>query len=421
MRRRLLLPLALLAPALARADAVPVPVLDWTACPPAAAGASPTDGLQCATAPVPMDYAEPSGPGFSLALIKAPARDPAARIGTLFWNPGGPGDAGTAYLPAAIGGFPAEVRDRFDILSWDPRGMGGRTRPVVQCFDSAEAEAAFLSTYASGSLPVTPEEIAADAAGRAAFNAACVARNGSLLEHVSTADNARDLDLLRAAVGEEKLSYYGTFLGATYVNMFPKRVRAAVLDGAVTPSAWAGGPGEDMSLGTFLRVGSDFGAAAAIGAFMDQCGAADTAACAFSAGSPEATRKKWDDLLQRAAAGLPVDGQTMGKGDLMSTVGALTYTVSPVPGFDRFPGWAAVATFLQHAATATGQPDEPPAPSPPSQPPATGYVTSAGRQLAVVCGESPNPETAPAFTAQVEASYARAGLSAWPFVAACQG
>lgn len=426
MRRYLLVPLALLAPALARAEAVPVPVLDWVACPPAEAGAAPTDGLRCAPAAVPMDYAAPSGPGFSLALIKAPARDPAARIGTLFWNPGGPGDAGTAYLPAAIGGFPAAVRDRFDIVSWDPRGMGGRTTPVVQCFDGAAGEAAFMATHLSASLPVTPAELALDADGRAQFNAACVARNGSLLEHVSTADNARDLDLLRAAVGEETLSYYGTsygtFLGATYVNMFPERVRAAVLDGAVSPSAWAGGPGEDTTLGTFPRVGSDFGAAAAIGAFMDQCGAVDATACAFSAGSPASTRAKWDDLLKRAAStGVTVDGETMGAGDLLATVGALTYTVAPVPGFGRFPGWPAVATLLQRAATGAGQPEATPDSSPPPAPSGAGYVTSAGRQLAVVCGESPNPETATGFTAQVEASYARAGLSAWPFVAACQG
>lgn len=423
--RAALLSLALLIPTLAGAEAGP-PVLAWGACPPAAPGAAPTDALECATLPAPMDHADPSGPTFSLALVRAPARHPAARIGTLFWNPGGPGDSGTAYLPAAIGGFPAEVRDRFDIVSWDPRGMGGRTTPVVQCFDSVEAEAAFLSSHVSDTLPVTPEELAAGAAGRAAFNAACVKRNGALLAHVSTADNARDLDLLRQAVGEETLSYYGTsygtFLGATYVNMFPERVRAAVLDGAVTPSAWAGGREEDMSLGTFVRIGSDFGTQQAIGAFMDQCGAVDVAACAFSAGSPEATRKKWSDLLKRAAAGMTVDGRSIDDGDLLSYVGALTFTVSPVPGFDRFPGWAAVATFLQQAATGVAEPGDPSktgssSPAPDSAP----YVTSAGRQLSVVCGESPNPETAAAFVAQVEASYARAGYSAWPFVAACHG
>ncbi len=353
-RAAALLPLVLLAPAPGRAQAAPVPVLSWGACPPAAAGAAPADAFRCATAAVPMDYSDPSGPQFALALIQAPARDPARRIGTLFWNPGGPSDAGTAYLPVAIDGFPAEARDHFDIVSWDPRGMGGRTTPVVQCFDSAEAEAAFLEEHVSDGLPATPAEIAADAAGQAAFNAACVARNGALLAHVSTADNARDLDLLRQAVGDERLTYYGTsygtFLGATYVNMFPERVRAAVLDGAVTPSAWAGGAGEDPGLGAFVRIGSDFGAETAIRAFLDQCGAAE--ACAFSAGSPEATRAKWSALLDRAAAGLTLDGRIIDDGDLLSYVGALTYTVSPVPGFDRFPGWPAVAAFLERAAGA---------------------------------------------------------------------
>lgn len=426
-RAAVLLPLALLSPAPGRTEAIPVPVLSWGACPPASAGAAPADAFRCATAAVPMDYSDPSGPQFTLALIQAPARDPARRIGTLFWNPGGPSDAGTAYLPAAIDGFPAEARDRFDIVSWDPRGMGGRTTPVVQCFDSAEAEAAFLEEHVSDGLPATPAEIAADAAGQAAFNAACVARNGALLAHVSTADNARDLDLLRQAVGDERLTYYGTsygtFLGATYVNMFPERVRAAVLDGAVTPSAWAGGAGEDPGLGTFVRIGSDFGAGTAIRAFLDQCGAAE--ACAFSAGSPAATRAKWSALLERAAAGLTVDGRTLDDGDLLSYVGALTYTVSPVPGFDRFPGWPAVAAFLERAAGASaGAVGAAPPPAPeaaPSQGPAAPYVTSGGRQLSVVCGESPNPGTEAAFAAQVEASYARAGRSAWPFAAACQG
>ena len=427
-----ILPATLLA-ATALADEARVPTLAWEACPPAAEGTASTDGLQCATADVPVDYAEPAGPAFSLALIKAPARDAAERIGTLFWNPGGPSDAGTAYLPAAIGGFPSQVRDRFDIVSWDPRGMGGRTTPVVQCFDSAEAEAAFVSGQLPGALPVTPDELAADAAGRAAFNAACVARNGDLLAHVSTADNARDLDLLRQAVGEETLSYYGTsygtFLGATYINMFPEQVRAAVLDGAVTPSAWAGGPGEDTGLSTFIRIGSDFGSQSTIRAFMDQCGAVDATACAFSAGSPEATRKKWADLLERAKGGLVLDGQPLDQRDVLGYVGGSLYTVEPVPGFGRFPGWVAVAEFLQAlsgapaaaGAATPGAPDVAASPEPAATPAAGPYVTSAGRQLAVVCGESPNPGTAAAVTAQIEASYARAGLSAWPLVASCEG
>ncbi len=419
-------PLALSA-TIVTADEVRVPVLEWKACPTAAEGMASADGMLCASAAVPMDYSNPAGPTFALALIKAPARSAIDRIGTLFWNPGGPSDSGTAYLPAAIGGFPERVRDRFDIVSWDPRGMGGRTTPVVQCFDSAEAEAAFLEANLPDGLPVTQEELAANAAGRTAFSGACVAKNGDLLAHVSTADNARDLDLLRQAVGEETLSYYGTsygtFLGATYVNMFPERVRAAVLDGAISPAAWAGGPGEDISLSTFIRVGSDFGSASTIRAFMDQCGAVDTTACAFSAGSPAVTREKWNALLKRADAGLSVDGETVDRGDVLTYVSSSIYTVEPVPGFGRFPGWIEVAQFLEELwqgsaaspPTASGGSASAPAES------AGPYTTSAGRQLSVICGESPNPETAEIVSAQIEASYARAGLSPWPLVASCEG
>ena len=287
------------------------PTLDWGACPAAAEGGASTEGFVCAVAAAPIDHGDPAAGTFELAVIKHPAGDPSARIGTLFWNPGGPGDAGTAYLPAAIGGFPEDVRGRFDIVSWDPRGMGGRTTPVVQCFDSAAEEAAFRAAHVGDSLPATPEALAADAAGRTAFNAACVDRAGDLLAHVSTADNARDLDLLRQAVGEERLSYYGTsygtFLGATYANLFPDRVRAMVLDGAVDPDGWAGAG--DAGASTFIRLGSDFGAEATVRAFMDACGAVDAAACAFSAGSPAATR----DEVERAA-GPRAGGADAGRG-----------------------------------------------------------------------------------------------------------
>lgn len=414
--------------------------LTWATCPPAEQGAAGTEGLVCTMVPVPMDHRDPNGPGFDLAVIKSPARRTGDRIGTLFWNPGGPSDSGTAYLPAAIGGFPDEVRDRFDIVSWDPRGMGGRTTPVVQCFASAEEEAEFLHGNLPDGLPLTPSEMARNHAGRTAFSKACAARAGDLLAHVSTADNARDLDRLRQAVGEETISYYGTsygtFLGATYLNMFPDRVRAAVLDGAISPSAWVAGPGEDGGLSTFVRVGSDFAGQSSIGAFMDACGAVPASACAFSAGSPEATRAKWDTLLTRAAAGLSLDGDRIDDRDLMTYLGSSIYTVEPLPGFGRFPGFVAVALFLERLWQADAAPDVATvAPDPDNAanatPAAAGaagattvdqtYVTSAGRQLSVICGESPNPVDAEAIAAQIRASYARAGYSGWPLAASCEG
>jgi pimeloyl-ACP methyl ester carboxylesterase len=334
----------------------------------------------------------------------------------------------------AIDGFPARVRDRFDILSWDPRGMGGRTTPVVQCFDGAGAEAAFLATMSGDGFPATADRLAADAARRTALNRACVERGGDLLAHVSTADNARDLDLLRQAVGEEMLSYYGTsygtVLGATYVNMFPDRVRAAVLDGAAAAPEWVGSDGSDADESTFVRLGSDLAAATTIEAFMSACGAVPASACPFSAGSPEATRKKWVDLQRRAEAGIAVDGDTIDAPALRTFVASSIYVVEPVPGFGRFPGWAAVAAFLQQVWTASEHPAEKPAepataadaPASAEAAPAPGpYATSVGRQLSVVCGESPNPATEAAAVRQAEASFARAGISPWPFVAYCVG
>ncbi|WP_395729686.1 alpha/beta hydrolase [Nakamurella sp.] len=437
------------APSVRPSGAAPaVPVLDWTACPAAVDGAASTAGFDCATATVPMDYADPAAGRFDLAVIKHPATDPGTKVGTLFWNPGGPSDAGTQYLPASINGFPEEVRQRFDIVSWDPRGMGGRTTPVVQCFADQAAEQAFLEDPAYGTIPRTDDEFAAFDAAHSALNRQCGEQAGDLLAHVSTADNARDLDLLRQAVGEDTLSYYGTsygtFLGATYVNMFPDRVRAAVLDGAVSPIAWGGGAGTDPSLSTFLRVGSDLGTKETTDEFMRQCGAVDATACAFSAGSPEATLAKWTALLtQLKATPAVVDGQPIDDRVLLSLVQGSIYVTTPLPGFGRFPGWPAVAEQVQQIWAAAQQPagaaasGTPAASSSASSPaaaaPSTGasagasttgpadstYVTSAGRQLAVVCGESPNPATGAEYDAAARVSVDRSQPSYWPWVAYC--
>ena len=121
---------SLLASPLDASAAYPVPVLSWQTC-----TAPSQDGFLCATAKVPVDYSHLAGKTFTLAVIKYAARDSGSRIGTLFWNPGGPGDAGTQYLPVFIQAFPEQIRRRFDIVSWDPRGMGGKHpsgRPVLR-------------------------------------------------------------------------------------------------------------------------------------------------------------------------------------------------------------------------------------------------------------------------------------------------
>src|SRR5205814_1572689 len=133
------------------------------------------------------------------------------------------------------------LRARFDLASWDPRGVGAST--AVKCLPTAEDEIRFLDGMVAGeSFPVGGAEMDGWLARYRSFDRLCAARNRNLLRHVSTADTARDLDRLRAAVGDRRLSYvgfsYGTFLGATYANLFPGRVRALVLDGNVNPIAY---------------------------------------------------------------------------------------------------------------------------------------------------------------------------------------
>ena len=208
------------------ADEVGAPIL-WGPCdPPGLPGVV----LQCARIAVPLDWKDPGGRTISLAVIRLLASKPKERVGTLFINPGGPGDTGVGLLQADPKGIDAIGGGRFDVVSWDPRGSNASTR--VLCFRDRREEARF---WAGASFPVTASaqrlRLAADLAKR------CGEVSGWLLPHISTADTARDLDHLRVLLGEEKLTYvglsYGTYLGQTYANLFPDRVRAMLLDGVV--------------------------------------------------------------------------------------------------------------------------------------------------------------------------------------------
>lgn len=185
--------------------------------------------LLCASVLVPLDYAEPDGSAITLALAKRPATAP-ERLGSLFINPGGPGGSGRGYL----GGFEAEGLERYDIVGWDPRGVGGST--PVRCFGSADLDRYF-------SVDVSPddaEEERAVLAETSAFGQSCLAQSGELLEHISTQETVRDLDLLRGLVGDPQLHYfgasYGTKIGALYAQLYPAQVGRLVLDGAVNIS-----------------------------------------------------------------------------------------------------------------------------------------------------------------------------------------
>jgi pimeloyl-ACP methyl ester carboxylesterase len=383
------------------------PALSWRDC---------GGGFECAMAPVPLDYDDPHGPAIDIAAIRHPATDPAHRIGSLFFNPGGPGDAGTQALPPYYTYFPASVRARFDIVSFDPRGVGAST--AVQCYPSlADEQQALAGTPAA--FPVGRTEESDWIRVYAGFDRACAGRAAELLPHLSTANVARDMDLLRQDVGDERLSYlgvsYGTYLGATYANLFPNRVRALVLDGNIDPVAAATGYGDQARrLAVTLRFGQDLGMARTLRAFLNLCGTADPPACAFSAGSPSATSAKYTELLKRLRAHPVNDGGQSYTYDLtVGLVGEILYAVEPTPG--GLPGWQSLGTFLQQLWTAGGPATATPLRTPPAPLPAPGLLAAAEtyagpeQEHAITCSDFPTPRNPESYRAQAAYAYARSG------------
>jgi pimeloyl-ACP methyl ester carboxylesterase len=201
--------------------------LDWHGC-----GGT---GFQCATMKVPLDYAHPdASDDIKLAVARKKAAGPGKRLGSLLVNPGGPGGSAIDYLTYAAFGYPSAVTSRYDMVAVDPRGVA-RSTPV-ECLTDKQMDA----FTAVDTTPDDSREISALAAADRSFDNACEHRSGKLLPHVSTVDSARDMDVLRALLGDKKLTYvgksYGTFLGATYAGLFPKNVGRLVLDGAMDPS-----------------------------------------------------------------------------------------------------------------------------------------------------------------------------------------
>ena len=202
--------------------------LDWSSC---------QGDFLCATLTVPLDYRHPDGDTIDLALLKVPASDPDARIGSLVVNPGGPGAPGTQYAAQAAQVFGQPILDRYDVVGFDPRGTGGSD--PVDCLSDAQ-----LDDYiAMDPDPDTAAERSSYLGWVRTLGRGCVDRSGDLAAHVTTVEAARDMDVLRAALGESTMTYfgasYGTKLGATYADLFPDEVGRMVLDGAVDMSIGA--------------------------------------------------------------------------------------------------------------------------------------------------------------------------------------
>ncbi len=237
--KRAVLVAALIAPLITGCDEVVTgrPLaggsVEWGSCPDLPDFEVPAEA-QCGEVLVPLDYSKPDDARATIAVARLPATG--EKIGSLLLNFGGPGLSGVDTLMYWTDYYPADVREHFDVVGFDPRGIG-LSRPAVECNSDAEDD----MDRADPAVDKTPAGVAEEEGETQAFVRRCVERSGEeVLANVGTGSAARDMDLLREALGDDKLNYvgfsYGTLLGAQYAELFPDRVRAMVLDGAVDPA-----------------------------------------------------------------------------------------------------------------------------------------------------------------------------------------
>jgi pimeloyl-ACP methyl ester carboxylesterase len=257
------------------ADQVPTPDLRWRAC-------RKTD--QCASAELPLDYHHPRGVKIKVALLRVRAADPRHRLGTVFVNPGGPGDSARTFAALVPQVVPRAILDRFDIVGVDPRGVGGST--PLRCFATQAAQARALAPFSPDSFPYTPARQRAWVGAARALGRACSTTGRQIASAMSTTDDALDMDVLRRAVGDQKLTYfgesYGSYLGLVYASMFPGRVRALVIDGIVAPRALVGTPAT-AGVPAFDRIGSAAASYRALHELLELCQRAGRPRCSFAA------------------------------------------------------------------------------------------------------------------------------------------
>jgi pimeloyl-ACP methyl ester carboxylesterase len=280
----------------------PAEAIAWADC--------PSGPFQCAEYAVPLDYSDPDGATITLALRRLPAEDPDERIGLLFANPGGPGGSTIDVLSGWARTLPSELRSRFDIILFDPRGVG-HSSPLL-CHDNIQ-ELIGLNPY-----PRTNEDWQPiiDAVRR--FDEACAAAGGNVLPHLGTRNAVRDMDRIREAEGEETISYfgysYGTTFGQVYADLFPTRVRAMVLDGAVDNSLGA----DELSLEQIL------GFEAAFQRYLSRC-----AANQCLPGNPAETVRGLIDAAAQEPIPAPIGDRPVGDGEVVQAIlGSLYSEVS---------------------------------------------------------------------------------------------
>jgi pimeloyl-ACP methyl ester carboxylesterase len=321
----------------AGADVGSVPAIDWYAC---SAGPGSPQGLQCATYAVPLDYRHPEAGKVRLAVNRVPATG-SGRIGSLFVNPGGPGGSGVDFVTDVASAPQLKaLRRHFDLVGFDPRGTNGST-PSITCEPVARSTRRFDDALGQPGADRTPQDALRE--GRQ-FADSCQRRSGQLLGLMGTEYAARDMDLLRAAAGDDQLNYlglsYGTYLGAVYADLFPGRVRAVALDGSIDPFQY----GDDYLglLGLNYRASER-----SVDAFLSWC-SRHASECRFGDGAAEQAR---DDLV----AHLDDQPLTRGKGSKRAVTNGYTvvYLLYLLTGSGR-DAWPQTGKWL--AQIADGKP-----------------------------------------------------------------
>ena len=312
--------------------------IDWKDC---SDGTSP---FQCGTVTVPLDYEHPDGRTITIALKKLPASDGDAEHGSLFINPGGPGASGVAMMQVMAPMFTEELRGAYDIIGFDPRGVGQSTPITCWTNDEIKQHLANPSDDAGPTDPlkgVTYRNVPAqDKIDRGAANAARCAQHSEvpeLLDHVGTRDVARDLDILRATNGNAKLNYlgisYGTRIGAIYADLFPDRVGRVVLDSAMDPSKRSGGE---------IRAEQITFSEGALRQYVEHCQAQN--GCPLTGSTDEAVAQlaAFVDGLDQAPLTVPDSDATVNTQDATAVIQRLAV---------KQPDWDALTAMLTPAIT----------------------------------------------------------------------
>jgi len=294
----------------------PPQAIDWQAC----------GSFQCAEFSVPLDYSQPGEGQLTLSIMRLPARNQASRLGTLFVNPGGPGGSAVDFLRQWAVLVPSEIRERFDLLAFDPRGVG-HSSPLRCGVDVAK----FLGLDPA---PQSDEEWRRVEEETEAFTEMCERSAGAALAAYGTRNVARDMDRIRAALGEEKLNYigysYGTVIGQVYADMFPSHIRAMVLDGAV-----------DLSLDPDERaLEQTLGFEAALQRFFAYC----RASRCFEVDPADAVLELFQ-RTERSPIPAPLASRPLGQGEAVwGVIGSL---------YSRFQ-WPGLANAIEQALASDG-------------------------------------------------------------------